>query len=40
VYARCAFPNARCALTESRHDSGREVQRKHRKLKSLDARSA
>jgi hypothetical protein len=40
MYARCAFPNARCALTRSQNDSEREVQRRTRRLDILGARSA
>ena len=39
MYARCAFPNTRCALTRSRNDSEREVQRRTRRLDILGARS-
>jgi hypothetical protein len=40
LVCKVCIPNARCALTESRDDSEREVQREQRKLENPGARSA
>ena len=40
MYARCAFPNTRCALNGSQNDSKRDFQRRTRRLDIPGARSA
>ena len=40
MYARCAFPNTRCALIGSQNDLEWEVQRRKRRLDIPGARSA